>query len=396
MMFDFQLLRTAAFTPASLQPPNAWVGHLPFADWIMRQVRPEVFVELGTHTGNSYFSFCQSVAENDLATRCFAVDTWDGDEHSLQYSEDVFVQVAAGNERYAGFSRLLRMTFDEASASFADQSIGLLHIDGLHTYEAVSHDFETWLPRLKPGAVVLFHDTNVRENNFGVWKLWEELGRRYPRRLEFFHSHGLGVLQIPGGEVDLDWLNPGFAGRQGLTDYFAALGAAQLDRFALKQTRETLQTRDAELAAAHVRMGDMHTDMNAYIDRLKDQLAGQEKRCGEVEEELAAAYVRMGDMHADMNAYIDRLKAQLADEEQRRGKVETQLAGEEKRRREVETQLAEAHVSMGDMNANIDRLKEKGEHLRASIDAMLASSSWRLTGPLRWAGSALKRGSAGS
>ena len=188
------LLAIAEFSPKSLQSPNAWVGHLPFAFWIMGQVSPKIFVELGTHSGNSYFSFCQSVVESSLSSKCYAVDTWQGDEHAGRYNEDIFANVNAHNqEHYAGFSRLLRMTFDDAVTYFADASIDLLHIDGLHTYEVVRHDFETWLPKLAPGAVVMFHDTNVRERNFGVWKLWAELQARYPNNLEFVHSNGLGI-----------------------------------------------------------------------------------------------------------------------------------------------------------------------------------------------------------
>lgn len=157
-MIKNSLFTAASFTPKSLQFSNAWVGHLPFAAWMIQEVSPKIFVELGTHSGNSYFSFCQSVVEADLSTKCYAVDTWQGDEHAGHYGDEIFAKVNAHHqEHFAGFSRLLRMTFDDALTYFADESIELLHIDGLHTYEAVRHDFETWLPKLAPGAVVILN-----------------------------------------------------------------------------------------------------------------------------------------------------------------------------------------------------------------------------------------------
>src|SRR5262249_37555106 len=129
------LLPMISFKPRSLNFPNAWVGHLPFAAWAMRELAPRTFVELGTHSGNSFFSFCQAVIEAGLSTRCYAVDTWRGDEHAGHYSEEVFDAVSRHHhEHYAAFARLLRMTFDEAVHYFGDESVDLLHIDGLHTY----------------------------------------------------------------------------------------------------------------------------------------------------------------------------------------------------------------------------------------------------------------------
>src|SRR5262249_39115977 len=109
------LLKAAPLSPRPLQFPNAWVGHVPFAMWLVRTISPNTLVELGTYSGNSFFSFCQAVIEADTATRCFAVDTWQGDEHTGRYAEQVFDGVSAYHqEHYASFSRLLRMSFDEA------------------------------------------------------------------------------------------------------------------------------------------------------------------------------------------------------------------------------------------------------------------------------------------
>ncbi len=192
-------------TPNFIEKPYGWVQHTPFAAYLIETLQPTVFVELGTHSGNSYFSFCQAVEELKLATKCYAVDTWEGDEHANFYDQDVYKRVKSiNNEHFSRISSLLKMTFDDALAYFNDSTIDLLHIDGLHTYEAVKHDFETWLPKLSEQGVVIFHDTNVREREFGVWKLWEEIKDNYPS-FDFLHGNGLGVLCV-GQKVDPDFV----------------------------------------------------------------------------------------------------------------------------------------------------------------------------------------------
>lgn len=92
----------------------------------------------------------------------------------------------------------MRMLFADALKHFDNESIDLLHIDGLHTYDAVKEDFTTWYPKVKPGGVILFHDVYARMMDFGAWKYWQEIAKQYPS-FEFRHGFGLGVLRKPGG-----------------------------------------------------------------------------------------------------------------------------------------------------------------------------------------------------
>lgn len=238
------LLKIASFLPKSLCFPNSWVGHMPFAFYLVDQFKPKILVELGTHSGNSYFSFCQSVATNKTNTKCYAVDTWQGDQHAGSYSEEIYEKVFQHNEKnYKAFSNLMRMTFDEAVNQFEDGSINLLHIDGLHTYEAVKHDFETWLPKMADGGIVIFHDTKVLERGFGVWRLWSELQQLYGLNIEFSHSNGLGVIQLPYFKCSdpcVSWLIPGSFEQKVFVDYFASLGDALLQRYDNQELKNTL------------------------------------------------------------------------------------------------------------------------------------------------------------
>ncbi len=179
---------------------GSWSGHLAFANDLITATQPELIVELGTHWGEAYFTFCQIVEEHGLSSLCYAVDHWLGDEHAGRYGEEVFEDVRQYNERYYGqFSYLLRSSFDDAVPQFSDASIGLLHIDGLHTYEAASHDFRTWLPKVKPGGVLLLHDICPKHEDFGVWRVWDEIKAEFSNTFEFHHSWGLGVVRKPGG-----------------------------------------------------------------------------------------------------------------------------------------------------------------------------------------------------
>jgi hypothetical protein len=235
--FHKSLLDVAKYNPTWLEL-SAWTGHMPFAYWLISVIAPKNFVELGTHKANSYFAFCQAVLEKKLDTKCYAVDTWEGDSQAGIYANEIFRNVNAfNNSRYVGFSTLLKMRFDQALDNFQNSSVDMLHIDGFHTYEAVKHDFESWLPKLTPGALVLFHDTNVRDRDFGVWRFFEELKLIYPNNFEFQHSYGLGILRLDGGEknYNLNWLESDPNSDIDLRDFFGALGEKLHDFYMLRE-----------------------------------------------------------------------------------------------------------------------------------------------------------------
>lgn len=190
------------FEFASYNLSSAWSGHVNFAYDLVRFMQPKRIVELGTHYGVSLFSFCQGIKDGNLQSNCFGIDSWVGDPHSGSYGEDVFQTVKTISDiHYPNIPSLVRTTFDDAVHLFEDRTINLLHIDGYHTFEAVSHDFETWLPKVAENGVILFHDIALRGwRDFGVYKLWETLKIQYPA-IEFHHSAGLGVL-FPKGVSD--------------------------------------------------------------------------------------------------------------------------------------------------------------------------------------------------
>ena len=245
---DFNPLRHPILfdTPHLLSIDSTWVGHVPLAYLMIDLCRPRVVVELGTHHGDSYCAFCQAVASLQTETRCFAVDTWRGDEQTGPYDDRILAALKAHHDPlYGNFSTLLRGEFDEAVEQFEDGSIDLLHFDGPPTYDDAKHAFETWLPKMSARGVMLFHDVGERhEPGFGAWRAWELASWKGPN-FELTHAHGLGIVAVgaePPAELlaFLEYANEHAAVTR---QFFAEMGERMVDLQVLLRTTHWLDAQ---------------------------------------------------------------------------------------------------------------------------------------------------------
>src|SRR5262249_54392297 len=144
-----------------------------------------------------------------------------------------------------------------------------------HTYESVKHDFNNWLPKTSAQGVVLFHDICVKDGDFGVWKLWEELRARYPH-FEFSHGHGLGVLAV--GDSIPEKLGEFFEAapeeRALLRDFFHRIG----ERLSLTIQKE----HQAKTLAWHVE------DKERIIQSSAGQVSVVARQCDQIQAEIQA------------------------------------------------------------------------------------------------------------
>jgi hypothetical protein len=263
---------SAACTRITAWVSSAWSELIPVINALFVLLRPRRFVELGAHNGMSFFAACQIVERVGLATECVAIDSWEGDEHAGLYDTSVF----EGFRTYLGTNyaqqQYIQAYFSAARGCFEDGSIDLLHIDGLHTYEAVKDDFQTWLPCMSDVGVVIFHDINVFERGFGVWRLWEELKAKYPA-FSFSHKHGLGIIFV-GREphVAADLLRALAGNRHYGTlaqAFFEAVGTLLIEhRGSLAELEDTEALRQ-QLAAVQHQYNSAASDSEA----LRQQLA---------------------------------------------------------------------------------------------------------------------------
>ena len=177
---------------------------------LVRAMRPETCVEIGSARGKSACYVGMALRENGCG-KLYAIDPHRQTDWNDRDSVETFA-VFCRNISALGLSEqvaVLRMTSEEAARDW-HRPIDFLFIDGDHTYEGVRHDWELFIPHVKPFGIVAFHDTMwelppycdraYARTDMGVPRFVDELRRRGYPALTIDKDFGFTLVQtIVGG-----------------------------------------------------------------------------------------------------------------------------------------------------------------------------------------------------
>jgi len=154
--------------------PSGWVGlESKYRDLIGNIGQVKRIVELGVDYGFSLFHFALHYPDAEV----IGVDNFtmhDDSEAWIRQHVHLFPNV-----------RIIKGSTVEVGHSFCEP-VDLLHIDADHGYESVAADFSAWLPVVRSGGRVLFHDTVTFPT---VGKFFKELEGE---KREILEHNGLG------------------------------------------------------------------------------------------------------------------------------------------------------------------------------------------------------------
>jgi cephalosporin hydroxylase len=149
---------------------------------------PKTVVEVGSASGGTLYAW------RELHAQVFAVS--------------LTVPTVYGQLHPHGATVLEGDSHDPATLRrLKDQLVGrpvdVLFIDGDHSYEGASRDFEMYTPLVRPGGLVLVHDIAGKEP--GVSRMWQDVkaqaaqaGRHTAEVVSRTNPAGFGVLFIDG------------------------------------------------------------------------------------------------------------------------------------------------------------------------------------------------------
>ncbi len=113
-----------------------------------------VVAEIGSYHGASSCCLAAGIASVNGVLYC--IDTWNNDAVT-DFSEDVFPVWETNTKVFSEHIKPIR-GYSQNVAPLIPDELGLLFIDGDHSYEGVKNDLELYLPKLKSGGVLIMHD----------------------------------------------------------------------------------------------------------------------------------------------------------------------------------------------------------------------------------------------
>lgn len=125
-------------------------------------------VEIGSYAGESGKLF----ANSKKIIKLYCVDPWKNhydDEHdsaSWRFPMDK-VETSFDIRMKPFISKYVKLkeTSLDAYPKFADNSLDFVYIDGLHTFEGVFSDIQSWLPKIKLNGIISGHDYDKQRHS---------------------------------------------------------------------------------------------------------------------------------------------------------------------------------------------------------------------------------------
>lgn len=167
------------------------------------QVDPKIIVEVGTRNGGSLLLWTQMARQPELIV---SIDLPDGYSRDRERLYRVFNKNKPGSQL-----ELLRAdSQQEASVQMLvpllnNHPIDFLFIDGDHRYDGVKRDYELYMPLVRPGGLIAFHDIrpSTYDRTAEVYRLWEEIKSSGAICEEIVHEpysgrYGFGLLTKQG------------------------------------------------------------------------------------------------------------------------------------------------------------------------------------------------------
>ena len=255
-------------------------------------------------------------------------------------------------DHYASFSEIVATRGDSAVALFDDKSIDLLHLRSTNGNRISRCELELWLPKLSRRAVVLVHPAKLGEINGSA-----DSRDLIDTDLAFGFSHGGGLRMLVLGTESPPLLQalsrePERVQAQ-IRGMYARLGAAITLRCGLQETRVSLgQAVEAVLRDKHVD-GVLNAPDELAFDVSRDVRA------------LAMAFGR--------SQYLVK---KLREERKQLARLASENANS----------LASLKLERDGLLEKANKLDESSNSLqRVTADnrALLTSTSWRITAPMR-------------
>jgi hypothetical protein len=270
-----------------LGPSDEWIGHIPFAFWLVRALRPAIVVARGGIDSNSYLALCQAISAFGLACRAFAI-TPSEDRAASACSPDA---ARYPNPSYTRFSTVLELEPSLTKSRFQAGSIDLVHIDAASPGQTARQALESLSGGLSERSVVLIDNTAPHFADHDVRQLWSELAGSHPH-FEFLHAGGLGVVgtgkHFPRPVRELFALAGHADGVRRARSLFALSGESLALRHATLRLKDQFSLRGRLYAGARQRIKELEQGlqtrlaeggrMRGELDSLRQGLAAQDEQ----------------------------------------------------------------------------------------------------------------------